>query len=163
MRTTKKILVAVGFTNYTQEIFNYAVRVAECFAAELVIGSIINSRDVAAVRTISSMGYDVDGEHYVSGVKADRKKQLEEILTRSGYAGETIRTVFRIGNPIDELLKMIVRENVDMVVMGIKGRTDLENVFIGSVAEKIFRRSPVPVLSYRDEINAERLRKRIAL
>jgi nucleotide-binding universal stress UspA family protein len=45
--------------------------------------------------------------------------------------------------------------------MGVKGSTDLEQIFIGSVAEKLFRRSPVTVISYRDEKSAQRLRKRI--
>jgi nucleotide-binding universal stress UspA family protein len=163
MGSAQKILVAIGFTKYSQEIFDYAVQMAGRLEAELIVGSVINSRDVESVRAISAMGYDVDGEHYVSGVKTDRKNLLEEILAKSNYRAESIRTVFRVGHPIDELLKMIVRENVDMVIMGIKGRTDLENVFIGSVAEKIFRRSPVPVLSYRDEKNAARLKNRISL
>jgi nucleotide-binding universal stress UspA family protein len=76
---------------------------------------------------------------------------------------ENVRTVFNIGDPGDQLLKIAVKENVDLIVMGIKGRTDLEYIFVGSVAEKVFRRSPIPVLSYRDEANAERLRKHIDL
>jgi nucleotide-binding universal stress UspA family protein len=56
-----------------------------------------------------------------------------------------------VGNPIDELLNITEKEHADMIVMGTKGRTNLRNILIGSVAEKIFRKSPVPVLSYRDE------------
>ncbi len=66
-----------------------------------------------------------------------------------------------MGNPIDELLKLVLEESIDVVVMGPKGRTDLEHVLVGSVAEKIFRRSPATVISYRDETVAERYRNRI--
>ncbi len=47
-----------------------------------------------------------------------------------------------------------------MVVMGIKSR-DIKYMFAGSVAERMFRRCPVPVLSYRGDDVAERLRKRV--
>jgi nucleotide-binding universal stress UspA family protein len=86
---------------------------------------------------------------------------LETIADQAHFPGLKIRAIFRVGNPIDELLKLIVEEAVDVVVMGPKGRTDLEHVLVGSVAEKIFRRSPATVISYRDETVAQRYRDRI--
>jgi len=74
---------------------------------------------------------------------------------------DRIHTIFKVGNPVDELLKVAVEEKADMIVMGTKGRTDLAHVLVGSVAEKVFRRSPVPVVSYRDKKTAERMRQRI--
>jgi nucleotide-binding universal stress UspA family protein len=64
---------------------------------------------------------------------------------------------------MDEIKKIIVKEKVDLVVMGVKGRTDLEHILIGSVAEKLFHRSPVTIVSYRDEKNRDRLRQHIHL
>jgi nucleotide-binding universal stress UspA family protein len=129
--------------------------------AELIIASIINVRDVEAVGTIAAMGYDVDSGNYVAGLKAERQQELDNILQKMARPPEKVRTVFKTGDPSNELLKLAVKENVDLIVMGIKGRTDLEYIFVGSVAEKVFRRSPIPVLSYRDEANAQRLRKHI--
>ena len=57
MDTAKKILAAIGFSQYTQNLLNYAVEVAQSMNAELIIASIINARDVNAVGTIASMGY----------------------------------------------------------------------------------------------------------
>lgn len=161
MDDIKKILVALAFSPYSEGIFNYAEKIARKFNAELIIGSIINVRDVSAVRMITSMGYEVNGDHYVQSIKEEREQMLEQFLEKSSFNRKNIRTIIKVGNPTNELLKLILKENIDMVVMGIKGQSDLEHVFIGSVAEKLFRRSPVPVISFRDEKNAERLRKRI--
>lgn len=161
MGALQKIMVAVGFTRYTESLLKYAVETAETLDAELFAASIINARDVAAVGTIADMGYGVDSQNYVSGIKAERQQQFDNILTKLGRSPEKFRMIFKVGNPGDELLKIAVAENVDLIIMGIKGRTDLEYVLIGSVAEKVFRRSPIPILSFRDEVNAERLKKHI--
>jgi nucleotide-binding universal stress UspA family protein len=163
MSKSKKIMVALAVSEPAGEIFNYAADLAQATGADLVAVNIINSRDVEAVQTISSMGYDVNGEHYVQSLKQEREKILDGIIKSSGMQQDRVRTVIRVGNPADELLQTAVREKVDMIVMGIKGRSNLEYIFVGSVAEKIFQRSPVPVVSYRDRDNAERLRKRIRL
>ena len=163
MGAAKKILAAIGFSQYTQNLLNYAVEIAESMNAELIIASIINARDVAAVGTIAAMGYDVDSGNYVAGIQAERQQELDKILKKMARPSQKVRTVFKTGDPGDELLKVALKENVDLIVMGVKGRTDLEYIFVGSVAEKVFRRSPIPVLSYRDEANAERLRKHIDL
>jgi nucleotide-binding universal stress UspA family protein len=163
MDAIKRIMVAVVFTEHTEGLLKYAAQIAEDLNAELIVASIINSRDVEAVGTIAAMGYDVDSEHYVSGIKEERQQALDQILGKISFAAEKIRAIFNIGNPTEELLKIAVKEKVDLIIMGIKGRTDLEHVLVGSVAEKVFRRSPVPILSYRDEKNAERLRKHIQL
>ncbi len=161
MKQISKIMVALGFTDYAQGTFDYAVCLAEGIGAELVIASIINSKDVDAVAAISSLGYEVNGENYVQGIKEERKKRLQEILDKSPCTNDNIRVVFKTGHPIEELLKLTIEENADLIIMGVKGRTDLKNILVGSVAEKMFRKSPVPILSYRDKESSRRLRKRI--
>ena len=160
MGEIKKILVAIGFFKQAPNIFNYAVGLAGRMGAELVVGNVIHERDVQAVSAISAMGYDVDGDHYTEAVKADRKKQLKAIIDASDYSGDSIHAIFRVGNPIKELIQIAMDENIDLIVMGIKGKTNLEHALIGSVAEKVFRSSPIPILSYRDEQSAHRQRKR---
>ena len=159
----KKIMVALGFSEYSEGIFKYADKLAAKLGAELVVANIINSRDVEAVTAITNMGYDLDPERYIKEVKAERRNAFEKIARDSAVARDSIKLVLEVGNPIDELLKIIIDENVDLVVMGVKGRTDLEQILIGSVAEKLFRRSPVTIVSYRDEKNRQRLRRRINL
>ena len=161
MDAMKRIMVAVGFNGYAEELINYATGIARDFNAEIIIVNIIHSRDVEAVGTIAAMGYDVDSEHYVSSIKAERQQALDGILKKTSHSPKKVRTIIKTGDPTDELLNLALNENIDLIIMGIKGRTELRHMLVGSVAEKVFRRSPDPVPSYRDEKNAERLRKHI--
>jgi len=163
MGAVKKIMVAVGMNRYTEGLLKYATDIADTMRAELICASIINTRDVEAVGTIADMGYEVDGDNYVAGIKAERQQEFVNILKKIGHPPEKIRMVLKVGNPGEELMKIAVKEKVDLIIMGIKSRTDLEYALIGSVAEKVFRRSPIPILSYRDEHIAERLKKHIHL
>ncbi|MFO8084308.1 MAG: universal stress protein [Desulfobacterales bacterium] len=161
MSDFKKILVALSFADLSKAIFNSAAKLAEGLGADLIVLNVINSRDVEAVQTISAMGYNVDSNQYTLGIEEERKAFLEDIIRESSFPTSRVKIVFQVGNPIDEILKIAVKEKVDMIVMGPKGKTNLEHVFIGSVAEKVFRRSPFTVVSFRDEEYAKRLKKRI--
>jgi len=163
MDDVKKILVPLTLTLDSEGLFNYSAQVAALLNAQLIVASIINSRDISAIGMVTSLGYNVDSEHYVEGIKAEREKILEQFLSQSSLNRKNIRSIIKVGNPVDELLKLIVKEDIDMIVMGVKGRTDLEHILVGSVAEKLFRRSPVPVISYRDEKTSKRLKKRIKI
>lgn len=163
METVKSIMVALGFSDYSRGIFNYAAQLAQKLDADLLVASIINERDVEAVGRVASMGFEVDGENYVESIRNERRKLLEEYLQESGFPADRVRTIIQVGNPLEELLRITATEDVQMLVMGVRGRSDLEHIFIGSIAEKLFRRSPVTIVSYRDERSARRLRKRVHL
>jgi nucleotide-binding universal stress UspA family protein len=60
-----------------------------------------------------------------------------------------VRRVLREGVPHEEILAYVDGGPVDVVVMGTHGRTGLDHYLIGSVTEKVVRRSPAPVLSVR--------------
>ena len=146
MDAMKRIMVAVGFTDdYTEGLLKYAAQISQSLNAGLVIASIINSRDVEAVGTIAAMGYEVDSKQYVAGIKEERQQSLDEILKKISFPVEKTRTIIKTGHPTEELLKIAVNEKVELIIMGIKGRSDLESVLVGSVAEKVFRRSHVGV------------------
>lgn len=161
MQGIHTVMVAVGFSGYSEGTFRYAAELARKLDADLLVASVINSRDVEAVRSVASMGYEVDGEHYVETIRSERKALLAGYAAKTAFPAERMKVRFAVGNPLEELLKTIVREDVQMVVMGVKERSDLEHFLVGSVAEKLFRRSPVTVVSYRDKKSAERLQNRI--
>jgi nucleotide-binding universal stress UspA family protein len=98
---------------------------------------------------------------YVVDTRLARSRPLLETLRDEGrgavrdvevagtQADLTVVTEVIEGNPHEEILDYVSEHGIDMVVMGTHGRTGLDRVVMGSVAERVVRRSPVPVLTVR--------------
>lgn len=56
----------------------------------------------------------------------------------------------RMGSAADEILQLAAAGKYDLIVMGTHGRTGIRRLMLGSVAEKVLRRSPIPVLTVRE-------------
>lgn len=149
MSAVRKILVPIAFSKYSQGIISYAAGLAKDLGADLVVANVINIRSIEAISGVQAMGYQVDAEAYRRNLEEDRRRELGDMLAEAGLPQERVRAVFRVGHPFDKLLQIVKEEKPDLVVMGTKAHSDLEHVLLGSVAEKMFRHSPVPLLSYR--------------
>jgi nucleotide-binding universal stress UspA family protein len=149
MSHIKKIMVAIGFSPYAQAILQYAAHMATDLDAQLVVVNVINARDVEAISRIESMGYELSASKYVEELKEERKNQFDELMTDISFPKERLQVLFEVGNPFDELLAMVKKKGVDLVIMGAKGRSDLQHVLLGSVADKMAHHSTVPVLIHR--------------
>jgi nucleotide-binding universal stress UspA family protein len=149
MPEVKKILVAICFSEYCGGTFAYATRLANQLQAELIVVNVIDAKDVKAISKIESMGYSISTKDYIEGVKEERKAELKKMIAESGFPQEKIRTTFKVGDPFAKLIRVVKDEGIDLVVMGSKGQSDHPRLLVGSVAEKMFRHSPVSVVFYK--------------
>lgn len=163
MTEIKRIMVALEFSESSAELFKYAAGFAAKMGTGLIAVNVIDSRDVDAISRIASMGYEVDSNRYVKEIMAERKKLLDSMIKGSSMQPDQVREIFKVGRPANELLKVALKEQVDIIIMGLKAHTEFEHFFVGSVAEKLFRRSPFTIVSYRHKTHAGRLKKRIRL
>jgi nucleotide-binding universal stress UspA family protein len=74
---------------------------------------------------------------------------LQDIVERIGKDGVTATPFIRIGNPVDEINQFVDEEKVSLIVMGTHGRTGLQHLLVGSVAERVVRTATCPVLTIR--------------
>ena len=83
----------------------------------------------------------------------DRQERLALMITESDCKKLGIKATAKVctGVPYIELLKEIQSQKPDLLIMGTKGRSNLVDTIIGSCAQKMFRRSPIPVLSIREK------------
>jgi len=73
------------------------------------------------------------------------RKKLEENKSKCSYDIKII-TKIRDGEPYDEIVKTIDEENIDLVVIGASGRHGIDRLLLGSVTERVIRKSAAPVL-----------------
>jgi nucleotide-binding universal stress UspA family protein len=137
----KKILVPVDFSEPSKKAVTYGLTLAGQFKAKLILAHIVPGG--------SALPYAFPTDTF--GLeKAQEEMARREIQDLVGpeYRGRfDIQTLVKTGTIDEELLGIVKDEAVDLVVIGTHGRRKLSRLFIGSVAEHILRKVPVPVLT----------------
>jgi nucleotide-binding universal stress UspA family protein len=79
--------------------------------------------------------------------EAAAKRTLEKEIARVAGANAKIAGAVRCGGAADQIVEFVKEQGADLVVMGTHGRKGVSRVLLGSVAERVVRTSPVPVLT----------------
>ncbi len=153
MIEVKKALVCVDLSDYSKMTMEYALSLTSGIVSQLVLLNVINSRDVEAVKFASHyFPGEVNLEHFLKEAKADRQQRIQEMLKHYSIPEQVqVDIVIKQGNPFNEILTTIKEDNIDLVIIGNKGRSNVVGTLLGSIAEKVIRHSPVPVISVRDK------------
>ncbi|EMA46233.1 universal stress protein [Halobiforma nitratireducens] len=102
------------------------------------------------VESSPAFGNDLDGdtEEEVYGSLFDAgERAVESVATRGSTEGLEVETAVSRGIPHEEILAYVEENDIDLVVMATSGRTGTSRELIGSVAERVVRASPVPVVT----------------
>ena len=152
MKTTKTIMAAVDFSEHSIRAAEYAVELAKDLKAKLLLTNIYNQRDVDMMREVALRVTGFSVKKHLEEHIAERKRKLEDLANKLGSENLEVQTHVQVGVPYNALLQEIEEHKPDLLVMGVKGRSDVVDIAIGSCAQKMFRRSPIPLLSIRSNI-----------
>jgi nucleotide-binding universal stress UspA family protein len=148
MKTIHRILVAIDFSQFSKYILEYAVTLAEPLNADLVLANVINQRDIDIVNRLS-VNINLNAQEYINQTRNERLQAMDVMMHDLRAAHLTYQKIIKTGTPFVELVQAIADTQADLTIMGSKGRGNIAGVLFGSTAEKLFRRSPVPLLSLR--------------
>ena len=146
----KRIVCATDFSEQAVAAERQAVELARALGAELVLAHM--GTDAPLWR---EGFYTPDVRAVFEGQRkwaADTLAAKAEALAADGVAA---RVVVRVGLPWEEIVRLAAEERADMIVMGTRGRTGLDRLLLGSVAERVIRRAPCPVLTVRPDTDEQ--------
>ena len=130
----KKILYPTDFSSYSNQAYFHAISLAEKHNASLTVLFVYNPDSTT---TPGSQGDEVADRRYWQG-------QLEQI--RPVDTSIPVTHVLLQGDPASEIVRYGRDAGIDVIVMGTHGRTGVERLLLGSVAEKVLRDAPCSVL-----------------
>lgn len=140
----KKVLFCTDFNENSDHAFEFASDVAKRDEGLLYILHVIpgNPHQAFAEKYIAAE----DLEKIQKGIEEDLETKYEEHYAKKIENGLEFKIITKSGREDEEIIKYAKKKKVDLIVIGTHRRTGIEHIFCGSIAEKVIRRSPFPVL-----------------
>jgi nucleotide-binding universal stress UspA family protein len=151
----KKILYATDLSKSSTFAFRYAVKLAEALDAEVAILYVLPTIDSAMeVPIITQMGEDryyqlreERSRDVIENIEAKLNDFSRKELSNLKREGALVSSILvQEGDAVDEILNTAERQGSDIIVLGAHGKGILSHTFLGSVSEKVLRRSRWPVV-----------------
>ncbi|GAB6863224.1 universal stress protein [Haloplanus litoreus] len=141
---TKRLLVPIDGSDPADAALSFALE--EYPDADITLLSVIDPTDVGygSIEAAPSTF-----EHLQETAKDRTEQVLEDAKARAEEAGVEVSTETVIGMPSRAIVEWAENNDVDGIVIGSHGREGVTRVLLGSVAETVVRRSPVPVTVVR--------------
>lgn len=137
---SKRILVPVDGSERAHQASEFARR--EFPDATLVLLHVINPAEAGYSAQASIPSFS---EEWYEQEKRRAESLFDEIEREAADSDVTVERVVEVGKPIRVIVEYAREADVDQIVMGSHGRSGVSRILLGSVAEAVVRRSPVPV------------------
>jgi len=147
MITLKRILVATDFGDASEAAFNYGREFARTFKARLTV---LHVAENVLTRAVGAEGYMATFPDLQRDVEEAAQKQAEGLLSDEDRKDLGAAAIVMTSNATALTITTYAREtNVDLIIMGTHGRGTVAHLLMGSVAERVVRTAPCPVLTVR--------------
>lgn len=133
-----RVLVPTDGSDCASNAVDYAIALAEQFGAAVTLLTVVDER---RFENAEAAGHEQDAATALVTDAAERVRQAEV----------AVETTVRVGQPAEEIVAAADEIQADIVVMGTHGRSGVERLLIGSVADGVIRRSEIPVLAVPPE------------
>ncbi|MFW6050154.1 MAG: universal stress protein [Myxococcota bacterium] len=144
MTQPKRILVGVDFSDTSTHALAYAADLAEKLGASL---DVVHAYQLPVYALPD--GAVMAGADFTARLTDDLQRELDRTVEPYGKRGLAVERHLVRGTPHEEIVRRAREDGAEMIVVGTHGRSGLEHLLLGSVAERVVRTAPIPVLTVR--------------
>ena len=142
MKEFKKILFPVDLSESSEKILPYVQAVAKKFEAKIHILFAARVFEYFTSIYVPHPSINKFEKEIIDGAE----KKLYEFIDKYFKEYPGTKTVVVAGDASEEIINYVESQGIDLIIMGTHGRKGLDKVMFGSVAERVVKTSPVPVL-----------------
>jgi nucleotide-binding universal stress UspA family protein len=147
MARITRILVPTDFSPTADAALEYAFVLAERFGASLQLLHVLD--DPFVVDGMAADAYIAEAPALRTAVLDDARERLRHRAAPREVLGQPIDTEVLFGHGARTIAEYAAERGVDLIVMGTHGRSGFAHLLLGSVAERLVRTAPCPVLTVR--------------
>lgn len=145
MASIQHILVALDFSESSRLALEYAELLARQFGAAVDLVHVVTPLVSPMPGGCAPPFFSDPGESHLVEARACLENHADELRSR----GLSVATLLLEGSPLESILGQAQKRHCDLLVLGTHGRSGMAHILLGSVAEKILRTAPCPVLTVR--------------
>lgn len=138
----KKILYPTDFSDASKKAINYLMQLKDAGAKEIIVLHVIDEKGISAISRYAAGG----AVEIIGRIEKEAGEEAKKIERKLGQHGLIVKVRIETGIPIKEILNIEEEEKVSAIVIGSHGKTNLEEMVLGSVSEQVIRQSKNPVL-----------------
>lgn len=142
----QRILAPIDFSDCSDKALAYAAELADRLKAALTVVYVVPDLSVAlpdAMMPVPVAAPDMDE------ILATARESVAKVIADKNLARLNATSDVRVGSAAEEIAAAAAAAKADLVVIGTHGRGGLAHLLLGSVAEKVVRTAPCPVLTVR--------------
>ena len=144
----EKILCPTDFSDVSRKALDFIRQLKAFGVKEVVILHVIDEREIQSILSHGEGGLDYE-EKLEEALQENAREQIKMIETPLKESGFKVKVRIEKGIPFREILRVEGEEDVSITVVGSHGKSCVEEMLLGSVSEKVVRKSSKPVLVVR--------------
>ena len=141
----RKILYPTDFSDISKNVIEYIRQLKGSGVEEILVLHVIDERGLHYSYLYVLDEY-IGEEDLKQRLKDDATKELDEIKNKLKDCGFKITPKIEFGVPLKEILKAEQKEDISITIIGSHGKSNVEEMLLGSVSEKVVRKCKKPVL-----------------